>query len=197
MLRVLTWILAKAPKAGGRSDHFPAGIWVHEDVSEDAMRGKTGTLESMVGFVGFQRLEHASCEEGLLKITESKRPDGSGYLTLTFILDAEGETLRGRQLAVLDETDLRATLGPRFEMAMDLPLRGREPESSHWIEEMDLFFRPLDPFPLPFVSEILLPVLEKQLRLKFDVLSDWAEHPVVVVTPSSIWTRLARWLRLA
>lgn len=152
----------------------------------------------MVGFVAFHRRGKASGEEGLLKITESKRQDGSGYLTLTFILDAEEKKLGGRQLALLDEAGLRSALGPRFEMVMDLPLRGREPESSHWIEEIDVFFRPLDPFPAPFVSEVLLPVLGEQLRLDFEDLTNWVEHPALEATASlPFWKRWARWLRLA
>ena len=157
------------------------------------------TEESMVGFAGFHRRGDATGGEGLLKITQRQRADGSGYLTLTFVLDAEGRELRGRQLALLDENALRAALGPRFEMVMDLPLRGRAPESSHWIEEFDFFFRPLDPFPVPFVSEVLLPVLEEQLQLEFEVLSDWVEHPALQadVPPPSIGQRFLRWLRLA
>jgi len=152
----------------------------------------------MVGFAGFRRRGDVTAEEGLLKITQHQRPDGSGYLTLTFVLDAEGRPHRDRQLALLDETGLRSSLGPRFEMVMDLPLRGRAPESSHWIEEFDFFFRPLDPFPVPFVSEVLLPVLEEQLQLEFEALSEWAEHPVFLsdAAPESIAQRFLRWLRL-
>lgn len=153
----------------------------------------------MVGFAGFRCRGDSAEKVGLLKITQSQRSDGSGYLTLTFILDIEGRELRGRQLAQLDESRLRAALGPRFEMFMDLPLRGRAPESSHWIEEIDLFFRPLDPFPVPFVSEVLLPVLEQQLQLDFEALSDWVDHPALLAEPTapSRWQRWLRWLRLA
>lgn len=156
-------------------------------------------VESMVGFAGFQHRGTPGGQEGLLKITQSERHDRSGYLTLTFILDTEGMNPRGRQLALLDETALRSALGPRFEMAMDLPLRGRAPESSYWIEEIDLFFRPLDPFPVPFVSEVIIPVLEKQLELQFEPLSDWVAHPALGtgVASLSIRERLLRWLRLA
>lgn len=156
-------------------------------------------IESMVGFAGFHRLEGSKAEEGLLKITQSQRPDGSGFLTLTFILDIEERQLEGRQLPALDEAVLREALGPRFEMVMDLPLRGKAPASTQWIEEMDLFLHPLDPFPVPFVSEVLLPVLEQQLGLAFEPLSDWAVDPTL--TPESqrpsIWRRCLRWLRLA
>ncbi|MEY4685810.1 MAG: hypothetical protein RLZ25_2269 [Pseudomonadota bacterium] len=156
-------------------------------------------LESMLGFAGFHPRGEPTGKEGLLKITQSQRPDGSGYMTLTFILDAEGRELRARQLPLLDEAGLRAALGPRFEMLMDLPLRGRAPESSHWIEEIDLFFRPLDPFPIPFVSEVLLPVLEQQLALEFEALSDWVSHPALLAAthPRSLLKRCLRWLRLA
>lgn len=160
---------------------------------------KRGLQESMVGFAGFQMRGNSEDPAGLMKITQSEREDGSGYLTLTFILDAEGRQLRGRQLAVLDEGALRLALGPRFEMLMDLPLRGRAPGSSHWIEEIDLFFRPLDPFPIPFASEVLLPVLEQQLNIQFEPLSDWAVHPALndKASPRSILRRILLWFRLA
>jgi hypothetical protein len=162
-------------------------------------RTERESVESMVGFAGFHRRGDSVAGEGLLKITQSQRPDASGYLTLTFILDIEGHHLHERQLPPLDETGLRLALGPRFEMAMDLPLRGRAPESSHWIEEIDLFLRPLDPFPVPFVSEVLVPVLAQQLNLEFEALSDWADHPALMadVPPPSIWQRFLHWLRLA
>ena len=155
--------------------------------------------ESMLGFAGFRRRGAPSVDpEGLLKVTQSEREDRSGFLTLTFILDAEGQTLRDRQLPVLDAAALRAALGPRFEMALDLPLRGHKPGSSYWVEEIDLYFRPLDPFPVPFLAEVLLPVLGQQLNLDFEPLSDWIVHPALDEKPGSmsIWQRLLHWLRL-
>ena len=155
--------------------------------------------ESMLGFAGFRRRGASVDPEGLLKVTQGERKDRSGYLTLTFIMDAEGQTLRDRLLPVLDEAALRSVLGPRFEMALDLPLRGHTPGSSYWVEEIDLYFRPLDPFPVPFLAEVLLPVLKEQLNLEFEPLRDWAVHPALDGKAHSmpIWRRLVHWLRLA
>ena len=153
--------------------------------------------ESMLGFAGFRRRGASVDPEGLLKVTQGERKDRSGYLTLTFIMDAEGQTLRDRLLPVLDEDALRSVLGPRFEMALELPLRGHKPGSSYWVEEIDLYFRPLDPFPVPFLAEGLLPVLEQQLNLDFEPLRDWIVHPALDEKPGSmsIWQRLLHWLR--
>ncbi|MFZ4652758.1 MAG: hypothetical protein ACOYLM_00115 [Methylococcaceae bacterium] len=175
----------------------------HYDVHVGIRSSKSD--EKMLGFSVFSR--SASPQRaallGMVKIAAFQRSDGSGYLTLTFLIDRDDSTAlpaSGRWIGPLDEAYLRARLGPRFEMAMDLMLP-QDATSPVFIEEIDLYFRPLAADTLALVAEELFPVLSDSLELSFEPLESWAD-PLGEIVPAPAksqpsWVgRLRAWMGL-
>ncbi len=176
----------------------------HYDVDLDIRSSKAD--ENMLGFSVFTRTACPKLPalEGMVKIAAFQRPDGSGYLTLTFLIDRdEAAPLppSGRWIGPLDEAFLEARLGPRFEMAMDLMLPQDSDASPVFIEEMDLYFRPLAEDALAMVAEELFPVLSDCLKLTFEPLEPWSNPSLEGIAdpllPEPSWgRRLRAWIGL-
>lgn len=176
----------------------------HYDVDLDLRSSKAD--ENMLGFSVFTRTAgpKLAALEGMVKIAAFHRPDGSGYLTLTFLIDRDGSAFlpsSGRWIGPLDEALLAARLGPRFEMAMDLMLPQDSDSSPVFIEEMDLYFRPLREDTLAMVAEELFPVLSDCLELTFEPLEAWSNQPLAaaeepMLSHPSWGSRLRLWMGL-
>jgi len=134
--------------------------------------------EQMIGFAGFARSGSPKGQdlEGMVKVAAEHREDGSGYLTLTFIidreLDASPEQTRAR-LGKVDAEALRQRLGPDFEMLIDIPLSEFSAAAPFFVEEMDVYFRHLQGHEKNLVETRLFPAFEDMLGLRFEGLQAW------------------------
>lgn len=139
--------------------------------------------EKMIGFAGFVRKSSPMGPdlEGMVKVSAEHREDGSGYLTLTFIIDREPDAGSGNPRAGLGKVDpevLRRRLGPDFEMLIDIPLTDFSAAAPFFIEEMDVYFRHLQGYEKNLVETNLFPAYEDILGLRFESLQGWrADEP--------------------
>ena len=113
------------------------------DLMEGLLTSKAD--EHLMGFAGFSRGAHPGvvASEGVLKVSAFHRPDGSGYLTLTFIQDREQGA--GNMLVKPDQEAFRALLGPNFEMLIDIPLNTFADLPDYVVEELDVYFPGIQP----------------------------------------------------
>jgi hypothetical protein len=146
----------------------------------DLMAGLLATKadERMIGFAGFTREAPPGGEpiEGILKASAFHRPDGSGYLTLTFIQDREHYA--GGIFANPDQEAFRALLGPNFDMLMDISLNTFSDISAFFVEELDVYFHQLHGQERVVLESSLMPVLTQLLGLDFKSLQEWPPRPL-------------------
>lgn len=133
--------------------------------------------EHMIGFAGFSRRVSPDGEdvEGVLKASAFHRPDGSGYLTLTFIYDREQGA--GNLLDKPNQEAFRALLGPNFEMFIDIPLNTFADIPDYLVEEMDVYFHHLQSRERVVLESSLMPALTQLLGLDFKPLQEWPPQP--------------------
>ena len=148
------------------------------DVTESLLSAKAD--EGMIAFAGFTVPEaDGSVHEGLLKIAALTRPDGNGYLTLTFMLDLDAgsgqEGASRTRFAHADQETLAARLGADFEMLLEMPLNTFAESSRFYIEEMNLYFRRLAGRERRLLEERVIPVLSELLEIRVEPL-EWAEE---------------------
>lgn len=134
--------------------------------------------EQMIGFAGFMRPGAGGdpALEGIVKVSAFHRADGSGYLTLTFIIDCENGASaaeRRTRLGKPDPEELRKRLGSNFEMLIDIPLSQSSGGSPFFIEEFDVYFRHLRGQERGLAESTLLPALSQLLDLTFEPLNAW------------------------
>jgi hypothetical protein len=138
--------------------------------------------EKMLAFVGFNiRLgENDSLKEGVIKISSFRRPYGGGYLTLTFIIDTEGdEALKDQLTAVfekLTDQSIRPKLGEYFERIAKVSLDSLADTREWYIEEVNIYFRSWEERETVVVGEKIIPALESVLPCSFDTLQWWPEN---------------------
>ncbi len=145
------------------------------DLMESLLASKAD--EHMIGFAGFSRRAHpdGGSIEGVLKASAFHRPDGSGYLTLTFIYDREQGA--GNLLDKPDQKSLRGLLGPNFDMFIDIPLNTFADIPDYLVEEMDVYFHHLQSQERVVLESSLMPALTQLLGLDFKPLQEWPPHP--------------------
>ena len=85
---------------------------------------------------------------------------------------------------------------------MDLMLPQDSDSSPVFIEEMDLYFRPLREDILAMVAEELFPVLSDCLELTFEPLESWSNQPLATAAEPMLshpsWgSRLRAWMGLS
>ena len=134
--------------------------------------------EAIIGFAGFVKNQPNGGDvlQGVLNISPFYREDGSGYLTLTFVVDRQvGVTLdqSRRQLGVPGQADLEALLGSNFEMLMDMPLSDLSRPSPYLVEEMDIYFTHLRGIEINLIEKQVLPALSQLLGLQFEPFQLW------------------------
>ena len=141
----------------------------------DLLAGTLATKadENMIGFAGFTRpaLEENRHTEGMLKVSAFFRPNGSGYLTLTFIQD------RGQCAAPLlgkaRQRALSTLLGPNCEMVLDIPLTGFADITDFLVEELDVYFHQLRGQEKIILDQGLMPALTQVLGLELKPFQEW------------------------
>lgn len=152
------------------------------------------SAEGVLGWSGFRPQGNPEVPlEGVLKLSAHQRSDASGYLTLTFFLEAPPERDFGRPLIRLpEESILKEGLGAAFEMAVHLRLDDalKAGAVGSALEEVDLYFRWLETPVGPFLEETVLPSFEKWLAVTFDPMQP-AKDPRTPSpkTPVSWWRR--------
>lgn len=153
----------------------------------------TKANEQMIGFAGFVKPDGESGPgfEGMVKVSAFHRADGSGYLTLTFIIDQEPgsqETALRKKLGTPDADALGKRLGSNFEMLIDIPLNAFSGASPYFIEELDVYFRHLRGQERSLAESSLLPAFSQLLGLQFEPLQVWqsaAESPLTRPLPEA------------
>ena len=165
--------------------------------------------EGMIAFAGFQVLgeEGARDFEGVLKVAAFSRSDGNGYLTLTFILDLDGNGARRPLLRArfhrLDQDTLMHRLGPDFLMLLDMPLDPFTESPDFYIEELNLYFHRLAGRERSLLEDWVMPALDHLLDFRFESL-EWADQGQMgtvldsgaggpVATGLTLKQRLKRW----
>lgn len=141
--------------------------------------------EHLSGFTGF-RLDLGlgdPAKDGVLKIAEFVRPDGSGYLTLTLQVDPDPEpekrgALAGvferfhRFAAAADAVTGPARFGQGFQYMMVVS-EGLTDGDIWFVVELDIYYQKLAGRVRPLVEEAVLPGLAGVLPVVFEPVSWW------------------------
>lgn len=169
------------------------------------------TDEKVIAFTGFSIDQgNQPGKEGVLKISAYSRPDRSGYLTLTFIMDTEGdwriqEDLT-RHFANINENTLQPHFKEEFETVFRCPIDGLSKSQTWHFEEINIYFKVLNGRERRIIEQHLIPSLEKILPFRFDPVEWWDQQmqvpkPVQPATGSpqpesgSLKAALIKWLR--
>ena len=163
--------------------------------------------ERMVAYVGFviPLAEDGKPKEGVVKVSSFHRPYGGGYLTLTFIVDKEGqnEALLDRHHRLCDnltEDALTPLLEKGFERIVKVDLDLLEESKGWYIEEINVYFSTFQGREKELIEGQLFPAIEKLLCCKFGTVEWWpagrkAHTPEEdeVEGHISLWGLLRKW----
>jgi hypothetical protein len=141
--------------------------------------------EKLSGFTGF-RLDLGlgqPAKEGVLKIADFIRPDGSGYITLTLQTDPDPEPEKREALAgvfdrfsrfaaAADATTGPARFGQGFQYLMVVS-EGLTDGDVWFVVEFDLYYQRLDGRVRALVEEAVLPGLASVLPVVFEPVNWW------------------------
>lgn len=150
------------------------------DVAGNVFSGKAN--EGMIAFAGvaIPAIDALGVGEGVLKIAAFVRPDGNGYLTLTFVFDLESAPNRDLALksrfARIEQTVLAARLGADFEMLLAVPLNTFAESAWFYLEELNLYFRCLAGRERWLLEERIVPLLAELLDAQIEPLN-WPAAP--------------------
>lgn len=169
------------------------------------------TNEKIIAFTGFS-IDHDNRhgKEGVLKISAYTRPDWSGYLTLTFIMDTETDPQiqddLSRHFSNINESTLKPHFKEAFETIMRCPLDALSNSSAWYFEEINIYFKALKGRERSLIELHLIPSLEKMLPFHFDPMEWWVEHvykpesfqlstPQNTITAGLLKSALTKWFR--
>ena len=141
--------------------------------------------EHLAGFAGFG-LDlglGGPGKDGVLKIAEFVRPDGSGYVTLTFQTDADPQPDRREALAAvfdrfgrfargLDSASGRGRFGQGFDYLMMVG-EGLSDGDAWYLVELDLYYTALRGRLRRLVEDSVLPGLAAVMPIAFEPVSWW------------------------
>ena len=140
------------------------------------------TDEKVIAFTGFS-IDHDNQpdNEGVLKISSFSRRDGSGYLTLTFIMDTEADSRiqddLARHFSSINENTLRSHFKDAFETVFQCPMDALSKSKAWYFEEINIYFKTLKGRERRIIDQHLIPALEKMLPFHFDPLEWWDQPP--------------------
>jgi hypothetical protein len=140
------------------------------------------TDEKVIAFAGFS-IDHDNQpgNEGVLKISAYARPDWSGYLTLTFIMDTEADSRIqediARHFSGINENTLRQHFQEAFETVFQCPIEAPSKSPAWYFEEINIYFKILKGRERRIIEQHLIPSLEKMLPFHFDPLEWWDQQP--------------------
>jgi hypothetical protein len=164
------------------------GEWMNRaiDLKREFIAAKA--KEDIVGFAGFRLSVHESDHllEGNLVISSRKREDGSGYITATFLIDAEDDPPTSSAIAALfktiKQTGSIAGLGRQFESMIETPIE-LEKSDDWFMDSFTFFANPLSNIKRQDVENKLLPAFETLLPIKFDPMEWLPEDGATRVSP--------------
>jgi hypothetical protein len=134
--------------------------------------------EQMIAFAGFsvRAPDQSAGAQGVLKVAAFSRKDGSGYLTLTFVVDTREDEVFRSHLAELfnglTEKALMGYRGPELKMMVAIPLGALAHIPDWYLEEYSLYFRKLRGREKRLLQDLLLPAFSSILGLSFDA-TEW------------------------
>ena len=140
--------------------------------------------EKMIAYVSFRFPMDGKNRgrEGVIKISSFHRPYGGGQLTLTFIIDTEGdEALRHRLddlFKKITDESIRSKLGNSFEKVVKVSLDALAHMQGWYVEEVSIHFRSFEERVNVLIEEKLVPTLEKLLSIDFENVEWWPENLV-------------------
>ena len=141
--------------------------------------------EKMIAYVGFRIQDEGDDrdQEGVIKISSSKRPYGGGYITLTFIMDTKDDNDLKDKLSQrfnsLTEDSLKPFLGKDMEKIVKVSLDSLEQIPTWCIEEVNVYFSKIDDRENVLIEDRLIPALASSLSFSFDPVQWWpADKPV-------------------
>ena len=138
--------------------------------------------EKMIAYVSFLiRLEdHDVDKEGVIKISKFQRPYGGGQLTLTFIINTDGDdklkASLNNILGNLTDESMRPNLGGSFEKIIKVSLDSLAHIKDWYVEEITIHFRSLEERENVLVEGKLIPALQSVLPFSFDPVEWWPEN---------------------
>jgi hypothetical protein len=140
------------------------------------------TDEKVIGFTGFSiDLDNQPAKEGLLKISSYSRPDWSGYLTLTFIMETEGDTRilddLSRHFSSINESTFRPHFKEEFETIFRCPIDTLSKSPVWYFEEINIYFKALRGRERRMIDQHLIPALKKLLPFHFNPVEWWDQQP--------------------
>ena len=138
--------------------------------------------EKMIAYASF-RFQYDGKDigrEGVIKISSFHRPYGGGHLTLTFIIDTEGDEALRQQLDELfkniTDESVRPKLGKSFEKVVKVSLDALADMQNWYVEELGIHFRSLEERANVLIEERLIPALENVLHFEFETIEWWPEN---------------------
>ena len=169
------------------------------------------TDEKVIAFTGFSiDQDNQTGKEGVLKISSFLRPDWSGYLTLTFIMDTEADSRiqddLARHFSSINENTLRPHFREDFETVFQCPIEAPSKSPAWYFEEINIYFKMLKEKERHIIEQHLIPALEKMLPFHFEPVEWWHQHPRKsdavtssaiknTVEAGSLKSALMKWLR--
>jgi len=147
--------------------------------------------EKMIGYVSFSmRLEDDDVDkEGVIKISKFQSPYGGGQLTLTFIINTDGDDKLKASLnnifSHLTDESMRPNLGRNFEKVIKVSLDSLAHIKDWYVEEISIHFRSLEERENVLVEGKLIPALQSVLPFSFDPVEWWPEN----MAPQSLISR--------
>jgi hypothetical protein len=179
------------------------------DLSKITRSLKTG--ENVIAFTSFT-IDQANqpSKEGVLKISSFYRPDWSGYLTLTFIMDTDAD-LRfqddlTRHFADITEKTLRPHFKGQFETVFRCPMDALSKSPAWYFEEINIYFKSIKGRERGVIEQQLIPALEKLLPFHFGPLEWWDQQTPKLKIPQapagknkveaeSLMSAMVKWFR--
>ena len=154
--------------------------------------------EKMIAYVGFRIQDEGDDrdQEGVIKISSSKRPYGGGYITLTFIMDTKDDNDLKDKLSQrfnsLTEDSLKPFLGKDMEKIVKVSLDSLEQIPTWCIEEVNVYFRKIDDRENVLIEDRLIPALASSLSFSFDPVQWWpADKPLKEPEDTSLMGQLS------
>ena len=138
--------------------------------------------EGMIAYAGFsiQDAPEAGPRDGILKISAFQRHDGSGYLTLTFLVDTEGNSdvrdILETTFNTVTEAHLRTALGSNLEMLIKNVLHGSVQSEPWCLMEFSIYLKELEGNEQTLLEKKILPCLAPVLGCTFGTLEWWDEE---------------------
>jgi hypothetical protein len=138
--------------------------------------------EKMIAYVSFLiRLgDHEVGKEGVIKISKFQRPYGGGQLTLTFIINTDGDDRLKVSLnnifENLTDESMRSNLDRSFEKLVKVSLDSLAQIKDWYVEEITIHFKSLEERENVLIEGKLIPALQSVLPFSFDPVEWWPEN---------------------